>query len=171
MTKTEPKISLIAAVPKNNVIGANGGMPWYLPSDFKFFKAQTMGKPMIMGRKQFETVGKPLPGRTNILVTRQEGYQPEGVIVINDFDAAVQHAKSIAVVDGVDEIMIIGGGQIYKHAMPVADRLYITHIEAEPEGDIVFPLIDEQWVCVDKPDVVPHEKDTARYMIAVYEKR
>jgi len=162
---------MIAAVPKNNVIGANGGMPWYLPSDFKFFKATTLGKPLVMGRKQFETVGKPLPGRTNILVTRQQGYQPEGVIVINDFEAAIEHAKTIAVADGVDEIMIIGGGEIYKMAMPIADRLYITHIDAEPEGDIVFPLIDDSWHAVSSPNVEPHEKDTAQYSISVYEKR
>lgn len=165
------KISLIAAVPKNNVIGANGGMPWYLPSDFKFFKAQTMGKPMVMGRKQFETVGKPLPGRTNILVTRQRGYQPDGVIVINDFAAAIDHAKAIAVVDEVDEVMVIGGGEIYKLAMPIADRLYITHIDAEPEGDVVFPQIDDGWKCINKPEFEPHEKDTAQYEISVYEKR
>jgi len=171
MTKTEPKIALIAAVPTNNVIGANGTMPWYLPSDFKFFKAQTMGKPMVMGRKQFETVGKPLPGRTNILVTRQAGYQPDGVIVINDFDAAIEHAKSIAIADGTDEVMVIGGGEIYKLAMPIADRLYITHIDAEPEGDVVFPVIDESWTCVLQPQIEPHEKDTAQYKISVYEKR
>jgi len=165
------KISLIAAVPKNNVIGANGGMPWYLPSDFKFFKAQTMGKPMVMGRKQFETVGKPLPGRTNILVTRQRGYQPDGVIVINEFAAAIDHAKAIAVADGVDEVMVIGGGEIYKLAMPIADRLYITHIDAEPEGDVVFPQIDDGWKCINKPEFEPHEKDTAQYEISVYEKR
>lgn len=171
MTTVEPKISLIAAVPKNNVIGADGGMPWYLPSDFKFFKAQTMGKPMVMGRKQFETVGKPLPGRTNILVTRQKGYQPDGVIVINDFDAAIDHAKTIAAMDGHDEVMVIGGGEIYKLAMPIANRLYITHIDAEPEGDVVFPKIDESWVCVEKPKIEPDEKDTAQYQISVYEKR
>lgn len=167
----EPKISLIAAVPKNNVIGANGTMPWYLPSDFKFFKAQTMGKPMVMGRKQFETVGKPLPGRTNILVTRQSGYQPDGVIVINDFVAAIEHAKTIAKADRVDEVMVIGGGEIYKLAMPIAERLYITHIDAEPEGDVVFPQIDDSWMCISKPQTEPHEKDTAHYRICVYEKR
>ncbi len=165
------KISLIAAVPKNNVIGADGDMPWYLPSDFKFFKATTMGKPMIMGRKQFETVGKPLPGRTNIVVTRQENYQPDGVIVLSDFSAAIDHAKTIAKVDGLDEVMIIGGGEIYKLAMPLADRLYITHIDAEPAGDTVFPEIDARWVCVDKPMIAPSEKDTAKYQISVYEKR
>jgi dihydrofolate reductase len=165
------KISLIAAVPENNIIGADGGMPWYLPSDFKFFKARTMGKPMVMGRKQFETVGKPLPGRTNILVTRQVGYQPDGVIVINDFEAAVEHAKSIALTDKVDEVMIIGGGEIYKLAMPIADRLYITHIDASPNGDVLFPEIDESWICVDNPTTTPHEKDTAKYQISVYEKR
>jgi dihydrofolate reductase len=171
MTTANPKIAMIAAVPTNFVIGANGGMPWYLPSDFKFFKATTMGKPMIMGRKQFETVGKPLSGRTNIVVTRQQNYQPDGVIVINDFEAALSHAKTIALADKVDEIMIIGGGEIYKLGLPFADRLYITHIDAAPEGDTVFPQFGDEWVETDRPEVVRHEKDTAQYYISIYEKR
>ena len=165
------KIAMIAAVPTNSIIGADGDMPWYLPSDFKHFKATTMGKPMVMGRKQFETVGKPLPGRTNIVVTRQKGYQPDGVLVINDFDAAIDHAKTIAKADRHDEIMIIGGGEIYALGMPLADRLYITHIDLEPEGDTVFPEIGDEWEEIERPQVVPSEKDTATYSICVYQKR
>lgn len=165
------KVALIAAVPRNHIIGADGDMPWYLPSDFKFFKATTMGKPMVMGRKQFETVGRPLPGRTNILVTRREGYQPDGVLVINDLDAAIDHAKQIAVADNVDEVMIIGGGEIYAATIDKADRLYITHIDAAPEGDTVFPKIDQSWVEVDRPAFEPHERDTESYYIATYERQ
>lgn len=172
MTKIgDVKIALIAAVPRNHVIGANAAMPWYLPSDFKYFKAITMGKPMVMGRKQFETVGRPLPGRTNIVVTRQAGYQPDGVLVINDLDAALEHAKQIAVADKVDEVMIIGGGEIYAATIDRADRLYITHIDAAPEGDTIFPSIDAGWVEVDRPAVEPHERDTESYYVATYERQ
>ncbi len=170
-TRDDIKISIIAAVPKNHIIGMDGDMPWYLPSDFKFFKDQTMGKPMVMGRKQYETVGRPLPGRTNIVVTRRSGYQPDGVLVINDLDAAIDHAKQIAAADKVGEVMIIGGGEIYQATIDRADRLYISHIDSSPEGDTVFPKIDEGWVEVDRPAFEPHERDTQKYYIATYERQ
>ena len=165
------KIAMIAGVAKNGVIGSAQTIPWRIPSDFAFFKRTTMGKPIIMGRKQFETVGKPLPGRTNIVVTRQSGYQPEGVLVFSTIDAALEKAREIAEADGVDEIMIIGGGDIYAQLMSRADRLYISHIELSPEGDVVFPAIaPEQWIVVDTPDIVPSPKDEARYRVNVYER-
>jgi dihydrofolate reductase len=165
-------ISMIAAVADNNVIGLSGGMPWRLPSDMAFFKATTMGKPIIMGRKQFETVGKPLPGRVNIVVTRQSGYQPDGVVVINDFTAAIEHAKAIAEADGVDEVMIIGGGEIYALGMDIADRLYITHVDASPDGDTWFPQIDpEAWKETGCPPVSAGEHDSAPIHAVVYERK
>ncbi|WDR05357.1 dihydrofolate reductase [Devosia rhodophyticola] len=166
------KISLIAAVAENRVIGADQAMPWHIPSDFGYFKRTTLGKPIIMGRKQFETVGKPLPGRVNIVVTRQVGYQPDGVIVINDLGAAIEHAKTIAVADKADEVMIIGGGEIYAQAMEQADRLYISHVDLHPQGDVLFPRIDpREWVVVDVPEIQPSEKDSAVYRVKVYERR
>lgn len=160
---------MIAAVAENGVIGSEGGIPWYIPSDFKHFKRMTMGKPMIMGRKQFESVGKPLPGRTNIVVSRQSGYQPDGVIVINDFDAALAHAKTIAEADGVDEVMIIGGGEIYALGMAVADRLYISHVALSPEGKTLFPPIDPaKWHLTENMDVETSERDEAVYKVCVY---
>lgn len=166
------KIAMIAAVAENGVIGADGDMPWHISSDFAHFKRTTMGKPMVMGRKQFETVGKPLPGRVNIVVSRQKGYQPDGVIVIDDFLAAIEHAKTIAEADGVDEIMIIGGGEVYKLGMPLADRLYISHVELAPEGDIVFPQIDAaEWRIEAEPEVITSDKDSAEYRIAIYTRR
>lgn len=165
------RISLIAAVAENGVIGADGDLPWRLPSDFAFFKRTTMGKPLVMGRKTFESIGKPLPGRTNIVVTRQKGYQPDGVIVIDSLDASIEHAQTIAVADGVDEIMIGGGGQIYAEAMDRADRLYITHVEARPDGHVQFPQIDPAvWKVVDEPDVTPSPKDSHSYRVEIYEK-
>ncbi|KKC35578.1 diacylglycerol kinase [Devosia epidermidihirudinis] len=166
------KIAMIAGVAENGVIGSSQTIPWRIPSDFGFFKRTTMGKPMIMGRKQYETVGKPLPGRTNIVVTRQPGYQPEGVLVFSTIEAALEKARAIAVADGVDEVMIIGGGDIYAQLMNVADRLYISHIELNPEGDVLFPVISpEQWIVVDSPEIEPSPKDEARYRVNVYERR
>src|SRR5690554_2290980 len=133
------KIALIAGVAENGVIGNDQTIPWRVPSDMAFFKQTTMGKPIVMGRKQYETVGKPLPGRTNIVVTRQRGYQPDGVLVFHDVDAALEKAREVAAADGVDEIMIIGGGELYGQLMDRADRLYITHIDLAPTGDVRFP--------------------------------
>src|SRR5690349_15195678 len=129
-----PIIAMIAGVARNNVIGADGGIPWKIPSDMAFFKRTTMGKPIVMGRKQYETVGRPLPGRTNIVVTRQAGYQPEGVTVLDNLGAALDHARAVAAADGASEVMVIGGGEIYAQAMPLAARLYISHVDLEPEG-------------------------------------
>ena len=166
------KISMIAGVAENGVIGDDQTIPWRIPSDMQFFKRTTLGKPIIMGRKQYETVGKPLPGRTNIVITRQEGYRPEGVLVFGSIDAALDKAREIAESDGVDEIMIIGGGQLYAQLMARADRLYISHVDLAPEGDVRFPEITpEDWAVVDLPEVVPSAKDEASYRVKVYERR
>ncbi len=167
-----PIIAMIAGVARNNVIGANGGIPWRIPSDMAFFKRTTMGKPIVMGRKQYETVGRPLPGRTNIVVTRQAGYAPEGVIVVNSLPAALEKAREIAVADGAGEIMVIGGGDIYAQAMALAGRLYISHVDLAPEGDVVFPDIDPAaWSIVDEPEVPASDKDSASFRVRVYERR
>lgn len=166
------KLALIAAVAENGVIGAGGTIPWRIPSDLAVFKRTTMGKPIIMGRKQYESVGRPLPGRVNIVVTRQHGYQPDGVIVIDSLEAAIGHGRTIAAADGVDEVMVIGGGDIYAQAIGGADRLYISHVALRPAGEIVFPPIDPaQWQVVDEPAVVPSPKDEAEYVVRVYERR
>lgn len=166
------KIAMIAGVAENGVIGSDQTIPWRVPSDMAFFKRTTMGKPVVMGRKQYETVGKPLPGRANIVVTRQPDYQPEGVLVFHDVDTAVEKARDIAAAEGVDEIMIIGGGELYAQLMDRADRLYITHIDLSPAGDVRFPAIaPEQWVVVDLPEVTPSPKDEAMYRVKVYERR
>lgn len=165
-------VALIAAVGANGVIGNGNSIPWRLPSDFAFFKRMTMGKPLIMGRKTFESIGKPLPGRTNIVVTRQSGYQPDGVLVIDSLEAALVHAQAIAAADGASEVMVGGGGDIYRAAMPLADRLYITHVDASPEGDATFPRIDPAvWTVVEEPDAAPGPKDSATFRVKVYERR
>jgi dihydrofolate reductase len=163
---------MIAAVARNGVIGAGNAIPWRLPTDFAYFKRTTMGKPLIMGRKTFESIGKPLPGRTNIVVTRRAGYRPDGVVVVGSLAAGLTDADEIAAADGVDEVFVAGGGEIYREAMPLADRLYITHVEAAPEGDVRFPDIDPGvWVVVEEPPVVRTERDNADFRVKVYARR
>lgn len=127
------KISLIAAMAKNRVIGKDNQMPWHMPADLQHFKKVTLGKPVIMGRKTFESIGRPLPGRKNIVITRDANYQAEGVQVVATPDLAIEAAGVVA------EVMIIGGGQIYVHFMPKATDLHLTFIETELEGDAYFP--------------------------------
>ncbi|MCS6760800.1 MAG: dihydrofolate reductase [Candidatus Devosia symbiotica] len=166
------RIAMIVGVAENGVIGSDQTIPWRIPSDMAFFRRTTMGKPIIMGRKQFETMGKPLPGRTNIVVTRQRDYQPEGVVVVDSLDTAVQTAHGIAERDGVEEIMIIGGGDIYAQMLDRADRLYVSHIALAPDGDVRFAVIDPAiWIMVERPETSPSPKDEVAYYINVYERR
>lgn len=166
-----PRISLIAAVARNGVIGADQSIPWRIPSDFAWFKRTTMGKPMVMGRKQFETFRKPLPGRPHIVVTRQADYAAEGVTVRHSLADGLAAAAEMAGASGVDEVMVIGGGDIYAQAMDLADRLYITHVALEPAGDVVFPPIDPAiWAVVEEPNVEPAPDDPAAYRIRIYER-
>jgi len=140
------KISLIVAVSQNNVIGRDNQLPWHLPEDLKYFKAVTMGKPLLMGRKTFDSIGRPLPGRTNIVITRDPAWVADGVEVVSDMNAALAAGEKACKVAGSDEIMVIGGAQIYRSCLPFADRLYLTRVEAEVEGDAFFPEIDlSQW--------------------------
>lgn len=129
-------LSLIVAVAENGVIGRDGGLPWRLPGDMAHFKATTMGKPIVMGRKTWESLGRALPGRHNIVVTRDAAYVAEGASVANDLDVALSLAGD------VEEVMMIGGAQIYELALPRADRIYITRVHASPEGDTYFPDLD-----------------------------
>lgn len=136
-----PQIVLIAAVARNGAIGLDNDMPWRLPSDLKHFKAMTLGKPVVMGRKTFESLGRPLPGRPNIVISAN-GFAVEGAEVVSSLEEALDRASGLAVELGVDDIIVMGGGQIYRAAMGVADRLEITEVQAEPEADTHFPDID-----------------------------
>jgi len=139
-------ISLVVAIAENGVIGRNGGLPWRLSSDLKKFRRLTMGKPLIMGRRTFQSLKTPLDGRDNIVVTRDERFRAEGAIVEGDFEAALAHARRCAEARGVGEIMVIGGAEIFKSALPLAGRIYKTEVHGRPEGDAVFPQIDwGQW--------------------------
>ncbi|KAA0695128.1 dihydrofolate reductase [Halopseudomonas laoshanensis] len=152
MTQTNtPRIALIAAMGRNHVIGRDNQLPWHLPEDLKYFRSMTWGKPIVMGRKTFDSLGRPLPGRTNIVITRQSGLQLPGASVQGSVDAALEQAGRQALLDGVDEIMVIGGENLYRQMLDRADRLYLTLVDAEPEGDAWFPAVDgAQWALVDE---------------------
>ncbi len=147
------KVSIIAAMAENGVIGRGGQLPWRLSADLKRFKRLTMGHTVIMGRKTWESIGRPLPGRRMIVVTRQAGYRAEGIEVVGSFDEALAMAQSA----GAEEVFVIGGAEIYRLALPRADRLYMTLVLAEVEGDAKFPLID--WDMWARADSESHESD------------
>ncbi|MBB1488251.1 dihydrofolate reductase [Oceanospirillum sediminis] len=135
----ETPIALIWAMAENRVIGIDNKLPWYLPKDLQFFKRCTMGKPVIMGRKTHESIGRPLPGRTNIIVTRDTGYQAEGCRVVHSLAEAFELADQSCLIDGAEEIIVMGGAEIYQQALPYASKLYITRVHADVEGDAWFP--------------------------------
>jgi dihydrofolate reductase len=137
-----PVLALIAAVARNGAIGAGGALPWRLSSDLQRFKALTMGKPLIIGRKTFQSIDRPLPGRAIVVVTRDEGFAAEGVEVVRDIDAALLLAETRARAAGVDEIIVAGGGEIYAQTIARAGRLYVTEVDLAPQGDAFFPPID-----------------------------
>ncbi|MFF3100099.1 dihydrofolate reductase [Viridibacillus arvi] len=158
-------ISLIVAHDENNVIGLNNAMPWHLPGDLAYFKRTTMGKPMIMGRKTFESIGKPLPGRTNIVITRDEEYAREGIVIVHSLEEALALAEKES-----EEIMIIGGEQIFRMTLPMADRLYVTKIEKQYEGDTFFPSYGDEWQVVSQSEVNETE-DGLKFTYLVYERK
>lgn len=133
------KISMIAAMANNRIIGKDNQMPWHLPADFAWFKQCTMGKPILMGRKTYESIGRPLPGRLNIVLSRDADLSIDGVTTVNSLEQAQQAAGN------VEELMIIGGGSIYHTYLAMADTLYLTHIEADIDGDTQFPEWGEGW--------------------------
>ena len=166
------KISLVWAMAQNRVIGRNNNLPWHLPEDLKYFKRITLGKPVIMGRKTFESIGKPLPGRTNIVVTRNADFSAEGVKTVNSLSAAKALCESIGEIDGISEAMVIGGAEIYTQAMPVADRLYLTEVHANVDGDTFFPEFDEdQWNLTSVKMNEADSKNIHAFTISVYDKK
>jgi dihydrofolate reductase len=135
-------LSIIVAMANNSAIGKDNQLLWHLPEDLQYFKRTTMGKPIVMGRKTFESIGRALPGRLNIVITRQTDWQHEGVKVAHTIEDALKLAEAQSIIDGMDEVMVIGGAEIYKTALPVADKLYITRVDAEIDGDAFFPEVD-----------------------------
>ena len=133
------KLSLIAAVAANGVIGRANQLPWHLPADLKYFVRMTMGKPVIMGRLTWDSIAQPLPGRTNIVVSRQPGLQIDGVQVAPDLVTALALGETLQQADGQEEMMVVGGAQIYRAALPLAQRMYLTEVHADFSGDASFP--------------------------------
>ncbi|WP_421556892.1 dihydrofolate reductase [Pseudomonas kitaguniensis] len=169
MKKTLP-LSLIAALGENRVIGVDNSMPWHLPGDFKYFKATTLGKPIIMGRKTWDSLGRPLPGRLNLVVSRQTDLALEGAEVFPSLDAAVERAEAWALAQGANELMLIGGAQLYAQGLAQADRLYLTRVALSPEGDAWFPQFDaQQWKRVSNVEN-PAEGEKPAYNFEVWEK-
>lgn len=163
---------IVSAVAENGVIGADNAMPWRLPSDLKHFKALTLGKPVVMGRKTFESLGKPLPGRPHVVISRQALELPEGVHLVQSLEAALELAGKLAAESGAEEVMIIGGGQIYAQAMAHADRLELTRVHATPEGDTVFPAFSiGQWDLVAERAAERSDKDSANVTFQTYRRR
>ncbi|WP_284538561.1 dihydrofolate reductase [Pleomorphomonas sp. T1.2MG-36] len=162
MPVTRPLLDIVVAMAENGVIGRDGGMPWHLSSDLKYFKALTLGRPMVMGRKTFESIGKPLPGRQTFVVTRDPGFAPDGVTVLSDLDAALEAASASAGAKGVPSFVVAGGGALYAATIGRADRLFITRIAASPEGDTRFPAVDPAlWQLAASEPMVRGERDSA----------
>jgi dihydrofolate reductase len=158
-------ISLIVAKSNNNVIGKNNQLIWHLPADLKHFKTITMGHTVVMGRKTYESMMKPLPGRTNVVITRQDNYHPEGITIEPSLEDALKDLK-------VEEVFIIGGGEIFKQAMAVANKLYITEIHADFEGDTFFPEINQNvWVKTEEEKHLKDEKNPYDYTYITYQRK
>nr|WP_209125037.1 dihydrofolate reductase [Alkalihalobacillus sp. BA299] len=160
-------ISFLVAMDKNRVIGKDNDLPWRLPADLAYFKKVTMGHPIVMGRKTYESIGRPLPGRENIIITRNQNYSAEGCTVLHSLD----DVKKV-IDDSTKEVFIIGGAEIFKEAFPIADKLYITHIDEAFEGDTYFPAFsDQEWKEVSREKGVKDEKNPYDYYFSVYERK
>lgn len=165
------RVALIWAMSRNRVIGRNNALPWYLPEDLKYFKRVTMGKPIIMGRKTWESIGRPLPGRSNIVVSRDTRFEAEGAKVVHSLDEALKMAENIALINGGEEAVIMGGAEIYRQALPLADRLYLTQVHAEVEGDALFPEFDiERWHELGREDFQASGSNPYDYSFVILER-
>lgn len=172
MATTEPRIAFVVAVAENGVIGRDGKLPWHISSDLKYFRVMTMNKPVIMGRKTFESIGKPLDGRDNIVVTRQHDFTADGAYAVPTVEAALALAREKAAEREVDEISVIGGAQIYGQTLDRADIIYLTEVHAAPEGDAIFPELDRTvWREVSRQRHEAGPRDSADYSLIVLERR
>lgn len=155
-------IALIACMDRNRLIGRGNQIPWHLPNDLKFFKQTTMGHTVVMGRKTFESIGKPLPGRHNIVLTRDRNYRAEGVEIVHSLEEVLEREE---------DMFILGGAHIYEQFMPYADKLYITRIDAEFEGDAYFPEIDTSWQLIESQPGITDEQNPYSYTFNTYQRK
>ena len=158
-------ITLIVAVADSGVIGRDNALPWHLPDDLQRFKRLTLGKPVIMGRKTFESIGKPLPGRHNIVLTREANYRREGVTVMHGVDAAVRAAADAA------EIMVIGGSDLFRLFLPRAARIHLTRVHGDISGDVMWPVLDDTWQRVESEPHAADDRHAWALTFEVWEKR
>jgi len=162
----KPRLSIVVAMARNRVIGANNALPWHLPADLKHFKALTMGHHIVMGRKTYESIGKPLPGRTSVVVTRNENYSVPGVIVANSLEAAISACGDD------DEVFVIGGAELYRQALKFAGRIYLTEIDADISGDAHFTEFDStSWQETGRESHEPDGKNPHSYHFVVYDRK
>jgi dihydrofolate reductase len=162
----KPRISLIVAMARNRVIGINNTLPWHLPADLKHFKTLTMGHHIVMGRKTYESIGKPLPGRTSVVVTRNADYSVPGVIVANSLQAAISSCGND------EEIFVIGGAELYRHAINFADRIYLTEIAADIPGDAHFAELESKhWQEIGRESHIRDEKNAYPYQFIIYDRK
>jgi dihydrofolate reductase len=165
-TGMKPRISLIVAMAKNRVIGVNNTLPWHLPADLKHFKTLTMGHHIVMGRKTYESIGKPLPGRTSVVVTRNAEYSVPGVIVVHSLEEALSACGED------DEVFVIGGAELYRQAIKFADCIYMTEIDADISGDALFTEFDSKsWQEIARESHAADEKNERPYHFVVYDKK
>ncbi|PCH84356.1 MAG: dihydrofolate reductase [Piscirickettsiaceae bacterium] len=158
-------ISMIVAMGDNNAIGKNNELLWHLPDDFKHFKSVTMGKPILMGRKTYQSIGRPLPGRENIVVTRDKAFLAKGVTVVGSIEAALEAGKQY------DEVMVIGGASFYQQMLPMTDKLYVTHVHHGFEADAFFPdIAPDEWRVLEKVDHVADEKHKYSFSFVTYKR-
>lgn len=164
-------VHIIVACTENGVIGHNGAMPWHLATDLKRFKALTLNHPVIMGRKTFVSIGRPLPDRCNIVVSRNADFQHKGVTVQQSIDSALKYANEVAIRNKSDALFIIGGGEIFRQALPLAQKMYVTEVLTTVDGDTFFPKFDvAQWKIIHQENVPRGEKDSHDTRFVVYQR-
>ena len=167
----DPDIALVVAMGQNRAIGLDGQLPWRLRSDMKFFREVTMGKPIVMGRRTFESLPRLLDGRLNVVLTRDPSFSVPGVVSVSSLDAGLEAAKTWARKQGADEIAVIGGEGVFRAAMPRADRIYLTEVHAAPEADTWFPEVDQgAWQEVSREDFQAGPKDDHAFSIVILER-
>jgi len=165
------RIALIVARADNGVIGVDNQLPWHLPCDLKYFKQVTMGKPVVMGRKTFESIGRPLPGRTNVVVTRNPDWSAPGARVVTSLEDGLKLARAQADLDGADEVMMIGGATLYREAMPFVDRMYVTQVHASPDGDAFFEAPDASQFAQTSVDHHPADEVSPAHSYETWDRR
>ncbi|WP_077400305.1 dihydrofolate reductase [Microbulbifer agarilyticus] len=170
MAESKTPIAMIVAMARNGAIGRENTLPWSISGDLQFFKRTTLGKPVVMGRKTFESIGRPLPGRQNIVITRNSAWRADGVEVVSSLEAAIALAETAAQQAGASELMVIGGAEIYRQALPLAQRLYVTEVDAEVDGDAFFPNIDNTWKEASRDCYPASERDEYNYCLVQYDR-